>query len=57
MLEVGGEGTAVVLRLNKSLNVSLLIPRQVDADLQRHLWTEVQIGGNLQVQWEGPRNA
>lgn len=43
------EGTTVVPRLKNSLNADLLIPRQVDADLQRHLWMEVQIGGNFQV--------
>lgn len=54
---MGGEGTVVVVRLKKSLKVGLLIPRQVDPDLQRHLRMEVQIGGNVQVQREGPKNA
>lgn len=54
--EVGGEGTIVVLKLKKSLDVGLLIPRQVDLDLQRHLWTELQTGGNFHVQWESPKN-
>lgn len=51
------EVTVVILRLKNSLNVGAFIPRQVDTDLQRHLWMEVQIGGNFQLQWEGPKKA